>query len=536
MTRTPLTRLPCILLCLLALVQAGCSRGSGQRSTPDRDASQGAVPMHFLAVEDMRILDEQGREVILRGINHIALRSDRNHPPYRGDDGRLTADSELFELQDLEEADFDFIASMGLNALRLVVTWEFAQPDPPPAPYNEAYFRRIDDFIASAKARGLYVIFDFGQFGWGRSLGGNAGAPDWTVSDTCRQLPGPAPNAPPQASGSVGCAYYNFWINSDTAGMPLQDAYIDLWRFVAQRYRDEPAVAMYDLYNEPFGGPLPPGIFEFQYLFPFYQRLAAAIREVDPRHAVAFQPQLFHSIGVPTPFAVPLNIPNAIYIPHEYTAAYFAQRVNPAYTPLQDAITALYLNVAQAEAGIFGTPWMIGETGWTRSTSADGVGGPLPATDEEAPRRFAREFTARADALRLGWMWFAYSSIDEAYGINYEDMPDLPLVAALSRPFPRAVAGRVQSFGFDPDDAAYRQETRAIFGRPSEIALPLHWHYPRGACVYGAGRLMASLDADGSVAVQGVRFDARRQVLVLDRLPEQLQILRREADCAAAVD
>lgn len=523
------------LACLAPLLAGLCGCGGGSDPDPAQ-APTGTAQLGFLTADPARIVDELGREVILRGFNHIALRSDRNHPNYRDENGQVAPAGDLFELQDLEDRDFDFIAATGLNALRLVVTWEFAQPDPPPAPYNEDYFRRIDDFIAKAKARGLYVIFDFGQFGWGRSLGGNAGAPDWTVSDTCRQLPGPAPNAPPQASASIGCAYFNFWTDAATADVALQEAYFNLWRYVAARYRDEPAVAMYDLYNEPFGGPLPPGVFELQYLFPFYQQLSAAIREIDPRHAIAFQPELLHSIGVPTPFAIPLNIPNAIYVPHEYTASYFAQRVNPAYTPLQDIVTQLYLNVAQAEAGVFGTPWLIGETGWTRSTSADGVGGPLPAVDEEAPRQFARDFTASADAMKLGWMWFAYSSIDEAYGVNFGDVVDEPLIEALSRPFPRAVAGRVNRFSFDAATGRYEQVTSEIFDQPSEIALPLHWQYRQGACVYGDGDLIGSVSADGQVSTVALAFDTRRQVLVIRTLPARLTFLRPAPACRAEAD
>ena len=523
-----IVRLPSALaLSWLALLGA-CSSSDNlsPRSTPNA-----ANATAFLHAEPKRIVDQLGREVILRGYNHIGLRSDRNRPPYRNSDGVVTPADQLFDLQDIDDADFDFIASTGVNALRLVVTWEFAQPDPPPAPYNEAYFQLIDAFIAKARARGLYVIFDFGQFGWGRSIGGNAGAPDWTVSDTCRQLPAPQPNAPPQASGAVGCAYFTFWNNAAVGGVALQDAYLDLWRFVARRYREEPTVAMYDLYNEPFGGPLPPGVFELEFLYPFYQRLSAAIREIDPRHSIAFQPEIFHSLGVPTPFAMPLGIDNAIYIPHEYTIAYFAQRVNPSYSPLQDSITRTYLSVASNEAATFKTPWMLGETGWTRSTSADGVGGPAPSTDAEAPRQFARDFTAAADEQKLGWLWFAYSSVDEAYGIHVKDVPDLPLIEALSRPFPRAISGRVQSFHFDPASGAYTQNTDSIFGQDSEIALPMRWQYPQGACVYDGDHLIGQIAADGRSTSSLMTFDGKRQVLVLKALPAQLKILRGGATC-----
>jgi endoglycosylceramidase len=523
-----MTRLlwPIPAACLLAMVLQGCGGGSKAESDPGTSGPGNSdAQLGWLRAQNGRILDEQDRSVILRGLNHIGLRSDRNHPPYRDEDGQLTPLSELFEFQDLQDEDFAAIASMGFNVLRLVVTWEFAQPDPPPAPYNEAYFELIDAFIARSKAHGLYVIFDFGQFGWGRASGGNAGAPGWTISPTCASLPGPSGNAPPQASASVGCNYYNFWQNTQNNGAGLQDHYVALWQFVAARYRHEPAIAMYDLYNEPFGGPIPPGVFELNFLFPFYQRLAAAIREIDARHAVAFQPQLLHSIGVPTPIAIPIGIENAIYIPHEYTASYFAQRVDPAYTPLQDAITRLYLGIASLEAQIFGTPWLIGETGWTRSTHADGVGGPIETVNEEAPRQFARDFTQAADEQQLGWQWFAYSSIDEAYGINHGDSLDEPLIRALARPFPRATAGTLASFSFDPDSKSYRQTWSENPGGNHDIALPITWNFPDGVCISVDGATLGEVTGSGVTVDAGLGFDSVRQTLIYTGEASELVIV-----------
>ena len=442
----------------------------------------------FLTARDGVLVDGHGREVLLRGINHIGLRSDRNHPldPH-------SPPADLFELQDLEDEDFDTVAALGFNSIRLVVTWEFIQPDPPPAPLSETYLTLIDDAIAKADARGMSVIFDFGQFGWSRSLGGNAGAPDWTVSDTCRSMPGPQPGAPPQASASVGCAYYNFWTDSNG----IQTAYVDLWRQIAARYADEPAISMYDLQNEPVGGPLPPGVFEYQYLYPFYERLGAAIREHDTNHPIAFQPNITRSIGVPAPFVRPLNIDNAVYIPHSYSLAYTPQRVDPMHTQAHSALFDADLNIMDVEASGFGVPWLLGETGWTRSTHADGVGGPIETVDPTAPPAFARDLVRAGDRFRIGWHWFAYSSIDEAYGINHGDVIDDAVADELAQPFPRAMDhGNYRFIG-----GRYVQDIRDPVN-PSEISVSMRWA-PRGFCVIflapGGADGSAGVDADGAL-------------------------------------
>ena len=59
----------------------------------------------------------------------------------------------------------------------------------------------------------------------------------------------------------------------------FQDRVVHLWRALAERYRDEPAVAGYNLLNEPAD---PSG----QVVGPFHDRLVAAVREVDPDHIV----------------------------------------------------------------------------------------------------------------------------------------------------------------------------------------------------------------------------------------------------------
>jgi hypothetical protein len=68
-----------------------------------------------------------------------------------------------------------------------------------------------------------------------------------------------------------------------------QDELVDLWKSLAQRYRNEPTVAGYDLLNEPL--PNRTGA-EGKYkaaLEPLYKRITAAIREEDPKHMIILE-------------------------------------------------------------------------------------------------------------------------------------------------------------------------------------------------------------------------------------------------------
>jgi hypothetical protein len=60
---------------------------------------------------------------------------------------------------------------------------------------------------------------------------------------------------------------------------------IHIWRTLAERYADEPAVLGYDLLNEPIAHFLDTDYFNPK-LEPLFKRIATAIREVDPNHII----------------------------------------------------------------------------------------------------------------------------------------------------------------------------------------------------------------------------------------------------------
>ncbi len=65
-----------------------------------------------------------------------------------------------------------------------------------------------------------------------------------------------------------------------------QDALVEMWRLLARRYREEPAVGGFDLLNEP----LPNFFSEYTpQLLPLYRRLIAAIREIDTKHLIILE-------------------------------------------------------------------------------------------------------------------------------------------------------------------------------------------------------------------------------------------------------
>jgi hypothetical protein len=184
------------------------------------------------------------------------------------------------------DADFDRLAGIGFNCLRLPIDWQLIMDASGQLHPVEDAFARIDWFLHQAAARGMYVILDL------------------------HGLPGGA--NPWHSSGIAGSNA--FWRD------PICQARTEnIWRAIAQRYRGHPAVAAYDLINEPLvtmGGAESPT--EVVYKFEVTDRLYRAVRAEDPDHIimVAVFPDWEHALP-PAQF----GWTNVVYQTHHYNFA-----------------------------------------------------------------------------------------------------------------------------------------------------------------------------------------------------------------------
>ena len=90
----------------------------------------------------------------------------------------------------------------------------------------------------------------------------------------------------------------------------FQDRVVGIWEAIADRYKGNPWVAGYNLMNEPADE-------SRAVVGPFYERLSAAIREIDPEHILFFDGNTYSTeFGF---FGEPLE--NAVYTLHDYVPA-----------------------------------------------------------------------------------------------------------------------------------------------------------------------------------------------------------------------
>jgi hypothetical protein len=103
----------------------------------------------------------------------------------------------------------------------------------------------------------------------------------------------------------------------------LNNSFIAMWQAIATHYNGNTTIAGYDLWNEPTGG-----ITQAQWIT-LSQNIAAAIRAIDPTHAIIWEPVdwglPYNYAGITTmPLAAYTNIVYSFhaYEPHQFTSGY----------------------------------------------------------------------------------------------------------------------------------------------------------------------------------------------------------------------
>ncbi len=149
-------------------------------------------------------------------------------------------------------ADFDNIAALGLNFVRLPIGWTtILNTD---GTFKANPWAKIDWTIDQLSQRGIYTVLDLHTVPGG-------GCP-W---GSCGRI-GPNPN------GFWGTADYQTWTEN-------------IWKAIATRYNNNPAVAAYDLINEPLVDFNEDGD-DVTQKSALYDRLYDAVRAIDPNHTI----------------------------------------------------------------------------------------------------------------------------------------------------------------------------------------------------------------------------------------------------------
>lgn len=290
----------------------------------------------------------------------------------------------------------DQIDDWGFNVVRIPVNWDILEPDPPKISadgkelhhWNSDYVSALDRAVTGLGKRHIAVILDMHQYLWssifklinsadGAGCAGS-GIPAWIYGS--------------RHFTDFQQARCDFFTQKNNSGLPFapQSEFINVWIFLAGRYKDNSTVIAMDIINEPWAavGKCSPGQLN---LDDFYLKVGRAIRNVNPNVALILEDSQDYGNGDFALKNLPLN--NSIYSFHLYTGN---------WTPDGEKRLNRYLTRARS----WNVPLFVGEF--------DAFG----ATDNSPPVPFTPELEGELEQMmsyskenRVNWALWSYSGM-----------------------------------------------------------------------------------------------------------------------------
>ena len=476
-----------------------------------------------------RLVDEHGHERLFHGVNVVSKQA-----PYLPRTDRFSAEDSL------AVSDVADLRAMGFTVVRLLV----ALPGVMPARgvVNATYLDEVAKIVDALAAEGIYTILDAHQDLYSPRFCGN-GFPDWAVeyqnvSAAHRALSFPLPQSlepyPVDAntgyparkdciskpffryyfSDAVGKAFQALYDNHDD----LQLVFADFWAAVAARFAASSAVLGYEILNEPFLGDilrhpqlLTGGTADRENLAPLYKLVHTAIRKVDDRHIILYEPTVGISQTVISAISAtgfsegpggPAYNDRQVLSYHSYCPL-VASSGQPASKALCDAYYTSYMEqIVKGDLDKLQAAGFLTE--WGALVDAD-------ALDADEANTIGR----LADDLVQSWVYWQFKSFNDPTtqamqknGTVREGLYDPESgalldskVALLARTYPHSVAGAIRSLSFDTESKAFELVFAASTSAlgPTRIYASSRWHYPKGLTVTVDPPSKASFATEGDV-------------------------------------
>jgi len=357
--------------------------------------------------------------------------------------------------------DAAYLRSLGINSLRIPFNYRHFEDDSEPFVIKPEGFRLLDRVVDTCARYGIYMILDL------------------------HAVPG-AQNQHWHSDNPTQWA--SFW-----AHRHFQDRVVHLWEQIAEHYRGNPWVAGYNPVNEPADA-------EGITIGPFYRRLEAAIRAVDPDHILFLDGNRystqFDQLGDP--------LPNTVYTAHDYALPGFVDG-----GPYPGVSRGQYIDRDQVEETFLARTAYMRETGtpiWV------GEFGPVytgdPGRDEQRYRLLEDqlEIFARHDA---SWALWTYKDIG-LQGLVYA-RSDSEYLRRIAPVVEKKARLGVDAWGATDEHIRHiMQPIEDLFVREFPTFVPYPWGVPRWiaghvrhvmlaeAMVDDFARCFAGVDLDGA--------------------------------------
>ena len=224
----------------------------------------------FLGIKNQHVITPDGKPFLIQGINlgnwlnpegYMFLFKDVSSyrlidQAFREMVGSDFTDQfwKAFKNNYITREDIAYIKQTGMNSIRLPFHYKsFTEEDYMGLKSNQDGFARIDSVIKWCKEEGLYIILDMHD----------------------------APGG--QTGDNIDDSYGYPWLFESEESQQL---FSEIWKKIANRYKDEPAILGYDLLNEPIATHFNNKEEINKHLVPVYKKGIEAIRSVDKNHII----------------------------------------------------------------------------------------------------------------------------------------------------------------------------------------------------------------------------------------------------------
>ena len=261
------------------------------------------------------ILDKNNRPSIFHGVNVVY-----KLPPY-------IPDTEKFDpLYSLSKEDIKIMKKLGFNFVRLGIIWESVEKEE--GKYDMEYLNKMEEIINNLGKNGIYTMIDNHQDCFSRNFCGE-GVPYFYLdkigydkkcdANILSRLLGLFNICKPMSSFNFryddnnlhlieDCktenflqyhftpdfisAYKSFYENKYN----IQEKFVEFWKVISNKFKNNEYVIGYDLWNEPFPG----GIFndlsklipsnpDNKQVLPLYRKVDKEIRKINPNYILFFE-------------------------------------------------------------------------------------------------------------------------------------------------------------------------------------------------------------------------------------------------------
>ncbi|KAJ8688977.1 Endo-1,4-beta-xylanase 5 [Pleurotus ostreatus] len=262
--------------------------------------------MPLLAVQGAKIVDDEGNEIILRGAGLGGWMTMENFisgfPGCEYQIRESLADTigkekaEFFFQKFLDyffaEDDARFFHSVGLNCIRIAISYRHFEDDMAPRVLKPNCFAQLDRVINVCAKYGIYTIIDMHTAPGGQNGGWHS---------------------------DHGSPLARFWIHKD-----FQDRLIWLWEQVAAHYKAHQWIAGYNVLNEPADPHA-----QHARLLSFYDRAYNAIRAIDTDHIIFFDGNTYATDFTKFPDDAGAKWENTAFSIHDYSVYGFPKSPEP---------------------------------------------------------------------------------------------------------------------------------------------------------------------------------------------------------------